>query len=518
MYRSALRVVATCSVAAALLLATTGCQFIGKSSSSPSSGAGTVDPERARETLGRARKAREAGKLYEARQLLADAGRLADDAVRADIDQLAAELDAVEAETLVAPVLEAAKKGDCQLALSQTARAHDRAHGTMSAIIRKATEEPLRSCLEAALAKPDGKTLVRRLLDKARTEELLGAAAFRAVADAVTKLLVDEVMTELGPLLRDRKWSEARGRIDDLVARDKIGRRERQKLLAELQTGLAVQVVARAKEAPGKDKIGSASPEAVLAEVDALIAEGGWRAPDGSGEGAPWPEELRLARRALAVWIECRELQCKTSTPRRVWAFGAVGLQPATEPAAAERKLAHGTPLWQIADTKGWALVLEGEPAQSSSRGFAELAGRAAGWVRTGDVKTDDTRRLLPPGDALVGLRVWGPLRKGEANLELGTVVSADETNATVRRLADHQEVTVPRATLRFGLVDPGTRVLAQCKGALAVDPGRIEAVVETGDDPMVNVTCLDAGGAPTGGTRNGPLGGLRNKAEWLDR
>jgi hypothetical protein len=58
---------------------------------------------------------------------------------------------------------------------------------------------------------------------------------------------------------------------------------------------------------------------------------------------------------------------------------------------------------------------------------------------------------------------VWGPLRQGDANWELGVVMDVQGHDITVQRLADGQNVKLPRTKLRSGRLSPGTRVITFC-------------------------------------------------------
>jgi hypothetical protein len=141
------------------------------------------------------------------------------------------------------------------------------------------------------------------------------------------------------------------------------------------------------------------------------------------------------------------------------------------------------------------------------------------GWIASSALRPQDTSEWLPPGDAIVGTRVWGPLREGSQDLELGKAIAVDGNGVQVQRLSDKNVVTLPRARLQFGLTKKDTKVLAMCS-ATSMGAAVIEKVIEPKHeslgDPRAVLRCLDDQGQPSGKTREDPLGALRTKREWL--
>ena len=141
----------------------------------------------------------------------------------------------------------------------------------------------------------------------------------------------------------------------------------------------------------------------------------------------------------------------------------------------------------------------------------------AAGWVAAASLRGEDTSELLPPGDAIVGTRVWGPLREGQQLWELGMVTKADGDKVTVERYSDRGSIELERGTIRFGSLAAGTKVLTFCSGAVIPQPAIIEEVgFPKSGDPIATVTCLDASGSRTSEKKRELLGTLRGKPDWL--
>ena len=142
----------------------------------------------------------------------------------------------------------------------------------------------------------------------------------------------------------------------------------------------------------------------------------------------------------------------------------------------------------------------------------------AQGWVKASALKNGDTGSWLPPGDAIIGTRVWGPLRKGQTTFELGKIIKTKGTDVAVERMADRTIITIARSKIRFGTISKGTKVLAMCdKSKLTPSEAVIEKVTKPklGGDPVVTVGCLDAAGNPAA-SRDEQLGALRSKPAWL--
>lgn len=250
-----------------------------------------------------------------------------------------------------------------------------------------------------------------------------------------------------------------------------------------------------------------------------MLAQSSGGAEEGAAadDRAPMPEKVDRLRRELAFWVACHEVKCEATAPAQRWLYGHAGMQPLFAPKAdAEESLRHATEVWVLAEAGSLSLIGTRDPGSVSD--LASRAHVARGWVPSAALKGEDTSTWLPPGESIVGARVWGPLREGSQELELGTAMKVDGANVGVERMSDKSLVTVPRAQLHFGLVAPGTQVLALCKGS-GMTPARVEKVIEPQHrnlgDPTAVLVCLDDAGAD-GDKYQEQLGAVRTKREWL--
>jgi hypothetical protein len=250
----------------------------------------------------------------------------------------------------------------------------------------------------------------------------------------------------------------------------------------------------------------------------------------GTPAGKPAPPEkgipatLVRQRQEVAFAVACGAVRCKLESPTKRWTFGDVALHPVADPkgATSGSKVRSGTPVWLLASATGLALVTLREPA-GLGEGAGPRAHAAAGWAPAKTLRADDTSETMPPGESLLGTVVWGPLREGQALFELGAVVKLGKGGqVTVRRLADRQEIALPRTKLRFGVTKPGTKVMGACADATKLDPSLIEEVrwpqYEQLGDPVVRLNCLNAEGKPTGAVKEGQLASVRMDPAWLPR
>ena len=150
--------------------------------------------------------------------------------------------------------------------------------------------------------------------------------------------------------------------------------------------------------------------------------------------------------------------------------------------------------------------------------GAAALLGAALGWVKSAALRKKDTSEMLPPGKAIVGARIWGPLRKSQSTWELGTVTAIGKRGQLqIERMADREKVNLARGKVRFGTLRADTKVLAHCSKGLVNGPAMIDKVIDTGrGDPVAKLTCLDDKGERGAVKRQALLGSLRTKPGWL--
>jgi hypothetical protein len=110
-----------------------------------------------------------------------------------------------------------------------------------------------------------------------------------------------------------------------------------------------------------------------------------------------------------------------------------------------------------------------------------------------------------------VGTRVWGPLREGQKEYELGQVIKLKGNDVAVERLADRSIVTVALSKARFGTVSKDTKILARCAHAIKPEPAVIDKVnFPKKGDPVVTYTCLNKDGSRSDTTRDDQLGAVR--------
>jgi len=231
------------------------------------------------------------------------------------------------------------------------------------------------------------------------------------------------------------------------------------------------------------------------------------------------PKELARLRRELAFWVACSSVQCAASGPKKMWLYGNATLHLPFKPLAkSTNQLRTGRAVWEIARGGGVVLIANIDPGK-----LADLAARAhkgLGWVSAAGLKAEDTSESLPPGDSIVGVRVWGPLREKEPTYEIGTVTAVEGVNVQVQRMSDRMVVSMPRGKLRFGVAKKGIKVLVFCESTKQ-STAIIEKVKESTSalgDPTVEVKCLDAAGKPTGKKHKTQMGGLRIRPEWLPK
>ena len=147
--------------------------------------------------------------------------------------------------------------------------------------------------------------------------------------------------------------------------------------------------------------------------------------------------------------------------PEKRWLHGKFGLIPAMKADAASRRdLAPGMELWVLGTAKDMVLVAEVNP---DSFALPAMFEKAIGWVKLDRLKGEPTAEWLPPDDQLKDEQVWGPLRAGEALLELGTVVDVKGKDISVKRLTDGQIAKFQRAKLRPGKIAVGVQLTGVC-------------------------------------------------------
>ena len=480
-----------------------------------------VDVRQARKLLYRAEEALEGGRLERARELLRQADTYADSRVREDIRVTAERVDEADAKRLVPGAVEIAQEGDCAQALEDTAKLvvlANRGRG-FPTLVRQLTRDANVECLEAMMADEARLPEVRELLATTTARQALGKTVHAELETALDEAAIAVVMSSLDEPLRERRWDEVLTGLAALVKAGKASEADQAQIVELVREGLTKDVEAVMSEAM-EDEDGRGSGEA-LRRADELLAIG-WgpsaRVPD-KAQAAPPPSRLVEARKKLAFRSVCWSLRCRTTAPAPMWTYGKVPtfalLEPTGKPAG---ELLHATAVWQIAQATSKVLVVASDPGELSDGLDARVRADAV-WVEAAALRSSDTAKWLPPGQALVGTRVWGPLRPPEKLLEAGKVLAVDGARATVQRVSDRQQVTVSRTQLHFGTLAKGIKVLALC-GGIKLQTALIEQAAipkhASQGDPVLTVQCLDRDGSPDGPTRQQLLGSLRTRPEWL--
>ncbi|MBI4704361.1 MAG: hypothetical protein HY744_24925 [Deltaproteobacteria bacterium] len=464
-----------------------------------------ADPEQAKRQLVAAEKALAAKRFGEARKELEEADRFANERIREEMRKVGERIDEAEAAVLAPPVVTLAEHGECREALRRVAELVEQRGGLLPLFIQERTAAVNLRCL-ADLAKADlprarriaDLPLTRRALGKERYEKMRGE-----LADAVVATLVQRLQ---GPF-RARRWADVVKGLDDAVEQGEAGDEERRRVM-----GLVRDRVRQEIQAIAAQSMSAAFASGALGRVDQLIAAARWA--EGSAEAAP--DDIAKIRSELALWAACGAVRCRVSAPKKLWTLGNAQVLPTANPRGEPVKvIPSGKQVWELARGATWSLVAESDPGKLED-GISPRAEVAAGWVRSAGLKDVDTSRMVPPGEAIAGTRVWGPLRPPSTLLELGTAIAAQGGDVRVKRLADLEEVTVPRAELRFGAVDVGMKVEAYCQDPVHPIASLVEAIVPTDAEPLIKVVCLDEQGARTDLLRGIQLGALRTRPEWL--
>jgi hypothetical protein len=464
------------------------------------------DPRLARTLIGQADDATKAGDFEKARKLLKRAEGYADVPARAEIDAQQDATDDAEAESLSEDVKATAKKGECKAAVDAAMEIVGRSAGVAKFLpihVGKSISKCIKRLLEA-----EDVAQARNLVDSDAAAKVMQPKVLKPLRKEVLEQVEQAIDKQMAPLLEKRDFKAAASTLDELTKTGLVTEAERGKVLDKIREAISAEVGATVERASSAKKGGDEE----LKHIDVLLAAG-WP------EEKERPAELKKKRVQLALVLACRAVKCKTDAVRQRWAFGAPGVFPIADPKAAksESNLKSGVAVWELATGGGLSLFAATDPGQLE--GLATRADVAVGWIPSKDLRDVDTSEMLPPGDALVGTRVWGPLRDAEKNYELGTVVSVKGGNCSVRRMADRTELEIARAKLRFGLTKQGTKVMGFCTKTDALEPSLIDSIKDVQSelhDPQVTLSCLDGDGKVLGVLKEGQLGSLRIPPDWL--
>jgi hypothetical protein len=474
-----------------------------------------VDVPRARASIEKAMTALRAKDLAGVRKHLAEAEPFANDKVREEIRSVRQRADEIEAGTRVPKVLALIDAGKCREAVAEVAKIVDERRGsTVPRFVQKHTGQRLLECL-AKLLEQD-LAVGRSLLKDAKVKKALDKAVYNGLRLRVTDATVSLAIKRFDDGIAKRLWVQVSKALATAVERGEIGKRERDKIVAIIRKGVAEDAEKRIAEglaeARGADK--------ALEDVDAMIAAADWVLEPAKGKTVA-PPKLQLRRAQLAFWGSCSKVGCRQAEKRKMWVHGAADLRRPLDPngkGKPKEKMKHARVVWALAAGRGVTLVATADPGDVSDE-VKERFVAAAGWVATRDLRKENNAEWLPPGDAIVGTRVWGPLREGQKEFEFGIVRAATRAKVEVERQADGKRIEVSRLQIRYGSTNKGLKVLSRCDHPLKLEPAVLEGVdFAAKGDPVARVQCVDAAGKPNGPMRQTQLGALRTKATWLPR
>ena len=532
-----------------MMAALLGCGAPEKKKTNTGNGA---DPAKAKLLVNEAKTELGESNFEKARQLLDEANRYSNMEIRHQIDLTNQEINKAEAKKVGGDASKLAGEGKCQEALDMTAKlASSRPDTDVPKRVRALTEKGLIDCVNGLIEGSKLKESQTFIASGSIKAGLDGKAA-KELTEAVHEAVLGQLLERVTPAMGERKWADASGILIKAVKDGEALPAERDELLKPIRDGIAEDVKKLVdtyfEEPKGAKK--------ALKQVDALLTAGFYlsleeteRAEDAKAEGdndrfskllkgagsdkkepeskkndpfAPTeavPKELRKLRKELALWVVCGEIRCKVASVKKMWMYGHGPIVGAFTPDAKPlRDLKHGRAVWKIGTAGNRVLVARTDPGRLN--GLRPRAHAAWGWVTSNMLRTEDTSEWLPPGNAIIGTLVWGPLRTGDKKYELGKVTGVEGASIQVQRLADRDVMIVARAALHYGVVKKGLKVLAFCEPTK-----QQEAVVEsvklvkheTQGDSKATVVCMDDKGKP-GKTHEDAFGALRIKPQWLPR
>jgi hypothetical protein len=228
------------------------------------------------------------------------------------------------------------------------------------------------------------------------------------------------------------------------------------------------------------------------------------------------PEVLRERREEAAMWSICAAQDCALAAPQVNWAYGMLEPRPVLDLSGKPaQRIKHGRKVWRLTEGRGMVLIADRDPGAVDGVGGRVAA--AIGWVPAQSLAPADTAERLPPGDAILDTRVWGPLRGAGKEWEVGVVRAAKGDELTIERVSDGKSTTLRRSEVRFGTLRPGTKVLALCVHAVRLEPAEIDEFIPMASgDPHLKLTCLGPNGERTSEKREVLLGSLRSQPAWI--
>jgi hypothetical protein len=465
-----------------------------------------IDVKKARALLDRAEEALKNKDVASVKRLVDQADRFANDQIREEMRQLLQRADQLVAKDLAPPVLELARAGECQKAAERVVEIADKHKGTtVIRFVKDEISKPTLECLLKALS--IDVSVARELAESAAIKKALNPDDFEQWDAKLDEATVGTLVASLQEPIAKRAWAKVVKDLDEMVARKEAGAHEVSRVMKVVRHGIGEDIEKKASAGIG-NKTGASG---MLKDIDALLAAGRWDATKD-----PVPDNLARRRKEAAFWAVCAAQDCNTSSSQMVWAYGLLDVRPlldlSGQPVA---RIKHARQVWRIAEGKSWSLIADQNPGVLE--GIEARIPAALGWVPAGGLATSDTSERLPPGEAIVGTRVWGELREKHKEWELGFVREANGDQLNIERVADGKFVKKKRGEIRFGTLQSGTKVLALCAHPIKMESAVVDEVVPiSANDAHVKLTCLDEKGTKTSLKREVLMGSLRTQAGWI--
>ncbi len=477
-----------------------------------------VNVDVARKLLARAEDALKQNEIPSVKRLCEQAEPFADESVREEIRSILQRADQRVAKDLSPPILELAKSGECQQAAELSlAIVLEHRGTTVARFLRDEVSKPILTCLLDALA--IDVSVARELSEAGALKKALNVVDFEHWDSKLDESIVGSLVVGLQGPIAARNWSKAGAQLDEMVARKEAGPREVARVLKVIRAGVTEDVQAKAEAGLG---VKSGAP-GLLKTIDALIGAGRW------SEADPVPEALEQRHREAAFWATCAAQDCSFIAPRLNWSYGTLEPRPVLDvTGTATERVKHARKVWKLTDGRPLVLIADHDPgvlvagvqAGTEPRAVDAIAARipvGLGWVPVQNLAATDTAERLPPGAALAGTRVWGPLRDRVKEWEIGVVLDATGDTLSVERASDGKTVSARRSDVRFGSVRVGMKVLALCVHTVRLEPAVIDEVVPTSSgEPRLKLSCLDEKGQKNGVSREILLGSVRSQAAWI--
>lgn len=452
---------------AVLALASAGCEETPppKDPSAKLDAAEIAKIKKSRARIDGAKDALDTKNFDQARKLLREAAELGVESHKFEIEETADRIDKRQAKAWANEAHDLFEQKKCRDAFSQLS---EQINGLESEAftreLRRLTGAEAEQCANRVVDELStaGKFAeARTFINSGPTKDVLGPTDQKKMARSVDLVIAEALKGQVAGEIKEKKWGEALAKIDAAVkggsATDEIAAQ----VLATIRKAAAPDLASQAQGAIG---VGSAPKQ--LAAIDETIKLLRWEpnAPDGTPapKEKAMPDDLAGKRDALATWVEAQRLRIKMGKkPEKRWLHGKFGLIPAMKTDAASRRdLAPGMELWVLGTAKDKALVAEVDP---DAFALPALFEKAVGWVKLDRLKGEPTADWLLPDDQLKGEQVWGPLRAGDALLELGTVVDVKGKDISVKRLSDGQVAKFQRAKLRPAKIAVGVQLTGVC-------------------------------------------------------